>query len=153
MTTFVGIDPGVSGGIAALRDGVMACWKMPDTEADIYQLFDLLRDDRDCHAFVEHVHSMPQDGVRSAFTFGCNYGALRMALTAAGIPWEPVPPSTWLREMKLKKQKGETETSWKNRHKAMAQRMWPSVTVTHAVADAMLLAECCRRSREMGVRV
>ena len=169
---YIGADPGKSGGIAALGPDGMRVWKMPETEADIYQLFRELH--RPCitrgppriYAFIEHVSSRPRpgkpcpvckrrptEGTKSAFTFGQNYGGLRMALTASGIPWEPVPPSSWLREMKLTKKPGESETQWKNRHKGMAQRLWPGVTVTHFVADAMLLAEVCRRSRQEGVRV
>jgi hypothetical protein len=41
--------------------------------------------------------------------------------------------------------KGETRTAKKNRHKDLAQRLFPKVKVTHAIADALLLAEWLRR--------
>ncbi len=37
--TWVGIDPGASGGIAAIKDGELVFWKMPDSETDLWELF------------------------------------------------------------------------------------------------------------------
>jgi hypothetical protein len=91
MTT-IGIDPGTNGGIAWITDGRACAEKMPDTLQDLWELVQDIQSNGQCHAFVEQVHSSPQMGVKSAFTFGQGFGHLEMALTAAGIPFERVRP-------------------------------------------------------------
>ena len=90
---------------------------------------------------------MPGQGVTSMFNFGKSYGNLEAFLVAAAIPFERVTPSVWQREFGLIKKKGETHTQKKNRHKSLAQELFPSVKVTHAVADALLIAEYGRRQK------
>lgn len=148
----LGIDPGKSGGIAWL-DGAQ---KMPATERDLWNLFHYGGFGQH-FAYIEKVHAMPGDGERHtggsrAFNFGMNYGMLRMALIAASIPFETVTPAKWQREFKLPtlKQAG-TPVKKKNAHKARAQELFPSLTITHAVADALLIAEFGRRRRKEGV--
>ena len=89
----IGIDPGKSGGIAWLRDGVAKAEKMPATERDIWDLIHWIYCDSvgtewgpGVRAYIERVHSMPKQGVKSSFTFGQNYGFLRACLIAANIP-------------------------------------------------------------------
>lgn len=85
----------------------------------------------------------------AAFKFGQSYGGLRMALVAAGIPFEEVTPQVWQRKMGVTpRRKDESKTAWKNRLKAKAQQLYPGVKVTLATADALLLAEFCRRRQE-----
>ena len=132
MTTVIGLDPGQSGGIAILAEGTPpVALKMPETERDLY---DLLSGHSDAHAYIEAVHSMPAQGVSSSFKFGQNYGMLRMALIAAGIPFETVTPQKWQKAM------GCMSKGDKNVTKAAAQRLFPQLKITHAVADSLLLA-------------
>lgn len=153
MRSFLGIDPGVSGGIVVITEGespyypaTMGTYKMPDT------LKDLLGQLRHCEsvefALLEKVNPMPGEGVKSVATFARNVGHLEMALTASGISWDYVMPNKWQAEFGLlRKDKTETRTKKKNRHKAVAQRLWPSINWTHAIADAALIAEYGRRLR------
>jgi hypothetical protein len=136
---YLGIDPGVSGGIAALDEHGTVIWaeKMPATEADI--LHHLTKYDRVARAVLERVWSSPGWGHVGAFKFGLSYGALRMALTAARFPFEEVLPRTWQKEL------GCASGKDKNITKRRAQALFPTLTVTHATADALLLAEYCRR--------
>lgn len=138
---YLGIDPGKSGGIAALAsDGrVELAVKMPPTEADVYQALVSSRVVGATVAMVEHVHASPQMGVVSAFTFGKGYGALLMALTCAGIRFDEVSPRKWQGAMQCLT-KGD-----KNVSKRRAQQLFPGLTITHATADALLIAEFCRR--------
>ena len=53
------------------------------------------------HAFVENPHSMPKQGVVSAFSFGYGCGAVQMAVQALKIPYTLVDPSAWKIRMKL----------------------------------------------------
>lgn len=146
MRTFIGIDPGGSGGIAAIfDDGDTWAIPMPDTHKD---LLDELIGFRLATAMIEQVHSMPGQGVKSTFTFGQNFGALRMALTASSIPYEMVTPQKWQSHFGLPTtNKAGSKVAKKNAHKARAQELFPSIKITHAVADALLIAEYCRRTR------
>jgi hypothetical protein len=152
---YIGIDPGVSGGLACLRPigssgYTFIAEKMPPTERD---LLDLLHSwtrpsgaqMHPCDAMLERVHSMPGQGHSGAFTFGRNVGALKMALIAAHIPFDQVSPQTWQKAMGVIYPKHTTDTVRKNIAKRRAQEVFPTVTVTHAIADALLIAEYCRR--------
>jgi hypothetical protein len=138
---FIGIDPGVQGGIAVLGDEgeIIAVARMPDSHAGILQFFKL-------HAIgarragLEYVRSSPQMGVASSFTFGRGYGALEMALTAANIPYYDIHPARWQRAL------GCLSKGDKNATKRAAAARWPSQKITHANADCLLIAEWCRRS-------
>ena len=140
MTT-IGIDPGKNGGIAWITDGKPCVEKMPETLADLWDLMcDLTNYPRSTidrsgfKAYIEAVHSSPQMGVKSAFTFGNGFGHLEMALTAAGIPFERVSPQKWQKAM------GCMTGGDKNVSKRRAQELFPSMKVTHATADALLIA-------------
>jgi crossover junction endodeoxyribonuclease RuvC len=130
----IGIDAGKNGGIAWIQDGKACVEKMPDTLQDLWELFRDISSEGDCRACLEQVHSSPQMGVVSSFTFGNGFGRLEMALTAAGIPFERVRPQVWQKAM------GCMTKGDKNVSKRKAQELFPSMKVTHATADALLIA-------------
>ena len=150
---FIGIDPGQSGGLAGIDELglVVTTLKMPETEQD---LLNALRDFRE-HANHGYVRAVLERvsagvfganrrmGVTSAFTFGRGVGALRMALTAAEIPFDEVAPVKWQTAM-MCRTRGD-----KNISKRRAQQLFPQVKVTHAIADCLLLAEYCRREERV----
>lgn len=139
MRHYIGIDPGVAGGLAVL-DGegrVLRVARMPETEQDVLAF---LHDWPYSRAILEFVHSSPQMGVVSAFTFGRAYGGLRMALAACGIPYDEVRPQAWQRTL------GCRTRGDKNVSKRRAQELFPTMRITHAIADALLLAEYGRRA-------
>jgi crossover junction endodeoxyribonuclease RuvC len=137
---YIGIDPGKSGGIAIITPGGGAyAHKMPETDRDLLDLLSEFSAD-DNRAVLEQVHAMPGQGVTSTFTFGRGYGKLEMALCAALIPFETVTPQKWQKLM------GCLTKGDKNVSKAAAQRLFPHLKVTHAIADALLIAEYCRRT-------
>ena len=133
MTT-IGIDAGKNGGIAWITDGKPCVEKMPDTLQDLWELFRDITSEGECRAYLEQIHSSPQMGVVSSFTFGNGFGHLEMALTAAGIPFERVRPQVWQKAM------GCMTKGDKNVSKRKAQELFPSIKVTHAIADALLIA-------------
>ena len=134
MNTTIGIDPGTNGGIAWLTGGKACAEKMPDTLQDLWELLRDIASDGKCKAYLEQVHSSPQMGVKSAFTFGNGFGHLEMALTAAGIPFHRVRPQVWQKAM------GCMTKGDKNVSKRRSQELFPSIKVTHAIADALLIA-------------
>lgn len=144
---YIGIDPGVSGGIAILDDtgNVIEVHRMPDTPADVLAL--LLRMREDARAMLEQVSAGVwgqgkmggRMGVSSAFTFGRGVGHLEAFLLAAQIPTDRVQPARWQQAL------GCRTHGDKNISKARAQQLWPGRKITHAIADALLLAEYGRR--------
>lgn len=194
---YIGIDPGASGGLASLRGKEAILRKLEGhSEHDVWAW---MKDTASHYqgrifALIEQVHSFPGDGHVGAFKFGKSYGGLRMALVAAGIPFDEVSPQKWtaafvpvrLKGKKceecwgsgwigicrglshrpncdcggregvcprckgVKKTGGETRDAFKNRLKAKAQQLFPQAKVTLATADAILLAEYCRRRKEGG---
>ena len=138
----IGVDPGANGGIAWIDYNGKACVeKMPDSLQDLWELIcDITSypkssiDGRSYKAYIEQVSSSPQMGVVSAFSFGRGYGNLEMALTAAGIPFERVRPQVWQKAL------GCMTKGDKNVSKRKAQELFPDRKITHATADALLIA-------------
>lgn len=137
---YLGIDPGKSGSISLISDdGIPAesyargDWTELD-QANWLLQFDLSR----VVAVIEKVHSSPQMGVKSSFTFGQSYGFLRGMLTAMKIPYREVRPQVWQKAM------GCLSGGDKNKTKAAAQQRWPRAKLTHRNADSLLLAEYAR---------
>jgi Holliday junction resolvasome RuvABC endonuclease subunit len=144
---YMGIDPGQSGGIALIRGTgkVLILETMPSTERDIWLLLKSL-EELPHKVYIEKVHAMPQQGVSSTFKFGVGYGGLRMALTAAGIPFDEVTPQLWQKALGVvKRAKTESKNDHKKKLLQKAQQLFPNVKITLKTADALLLAEYCRR--------
>jgi len=137
---FVGVDPGrSSGGIAYIGPGDAPklgwCRKISDmTDQDLWHVFAAIGRLQPSHAVLEKVSAMPGQGVSSTFKFGASFGELKMALTAIGVPFTLVTPATWQKSMKCLS-KGD-----KNVTKSRAQQLYPKANVTHATADALLIA-------------
>lgn len=155
----LGIDPGASGGLAMLYRGKSYAVSMPKTERDVWDYFNhkvafygSSSVNLSLFAVIEKVSGYigeAQPG-SSAFKFGHSYGGLRMALVAAGIPFEEVTPQKWQKALGIatrNSKKGETKTQFKNRLKAKAQSLFPKEEITLATADALLIAEFARRLR------
>ena len=137
--TIIGIDPGANGGIAWITDGKACVEKMPDTLQDLWELvvsisLEAGTGGMGIRAYIEAVSSSPQMGVVSSFSFGRGYGNLEMALTAAGIPFERVRPQVWQKAL------GCMTKGDKNVSKSKAQELFPDRKITHATADALLIA-------------
>ena len=58
-------------------------------------LFELLVRNPADEAWLEAVHSMPEQGVVSVFSFGEGLGVLKGCLAGARIPRQHVSPATW----------------------------------------------------------
>lgn len=131
----IGIDPGKSGGIAVLGGEAPEAHKMPQTVGDLVDLLRALAVAGGRIAYVERVSTSPQMGVVSAGTFMRGVGNLEAACYAVGIRLEWITPAVWQRELKCLT-KGD-----KNVSKKKAQELFPTMTITHALADALLIAE------------
>lgn len=149
---YIGIDPGKHGGLVALSysGAVSACSPMPETERDVWNWFTEQAPRMSPRsAVIEKVGGYIQGNKlpgSAMFNFGWGYGGLRMALIGHGVPFEEITPRRWQRAMGvIPRGKAESKTAFKTRLKAKAQQLFPNVKVTHATADALLIAEYCRR--------
>lgn len=106
----VGVDPGLSGGIASYNGSDLFLFEIPSmktkakgNELDFTAVVDVVSS---CfsvadHIFIEKVGAMPHQGVSSMFKFGYVAGALYMAFCMCQIPITLIPPQTWKTWLKL----------------------------------------------------
>ena len=141
-TIIIGIDPGRSGGLACIGPGDqdVQTYKLDNTDRDVYEKLKEFVAAAE-FAFLEKVHSMPKQGVASTFKFGQSFGFLQGILIASEIPFELVTPQKWQGYL------GCRTRGDKNITKARAQELFPGVKCTHAISDAILIAEYGRRVR------
>ena len=147
MDLYLGIDPGKSGAICC-TDSNRIGDIITTTDLNYAEIWRSLTEyiqGSSCVACIEAVNAMPGQGVSSTFKFGESFGALLMLLAAAGVSFTRVRPASWCSEFGLKRDSSETQSEWKNRHKVLAQELFPDVKITHATADALLISEYCRR--------
>lgn len=148
--SYMGVDPGKNGGIAVLLpNGEIQATKMPDTMADLAHW--ITTHGKNCIAIIEQVGGFAGKAHPGShmFNFGKGVGHLEMALYLSGISTESVPPQRWQRELHVSnRKKGEGDRVWKNRLKSLAQKLFPSESVTLKTADALLIAEYCRRKHK-----
>jgi len=103
---YLGIDVGKNGGVVLLNENknIIASSKMNEMF-----LFNILRNYNNIFAFVERVHSMPKQGVKSTFTFGYNLGFIIGVLQSHGVEYELIEPLAWKKYFSLiKKDKKES---------------------------------------------
>lgn len=169
---YIGIDVGLNGGIAGLRqrpDGVTLELLAPAPTLDtgkggtmhrqqMYRILKRLRDmtgtpisGYSVRAFIEKAHSMPKQGTASTFSFGKGFGEWLGILTALEIPTEEVTAQRWKKEILAGMRKNEKDSSIKK-----AQELYPQANllatersrVPHdGMAEALLIAEYNRRLR------
>jgi len=147
----IGIDPGVSGAYAVFNAETdhWGTYRVPtfrkqvgktkrqfmDLPAIVEHLHDLIDITKNgVVAYIEHVHSMPKQGVASTFSFGRNFGQWEGMLNALCIPITYVVPQVWKRHYKLGSDKKESVK--------VAQLLTPKgLEITHhGEAEAFLIA-------------
>lgn len=143
------VDPGVHGGVALVHGpDAYEAWPIPGSDVDRWQLVSSLARKARVAVF-EHVWSSPQQGVRSAFTFGDINGFLRASLLSGDVPLHLVRPTVWQAGLGI-------PVSCKGKERKMAllgvaQRVFPGFDLSKtksyslAVCDALLLADYGRR--------
>ena len=81
---------------------------------------------------------MPGNGKQSIKSLFRNYGVWQGILETLEIEYVNVTPQTWQRDLGC-----QTKGDKKVTHRA-ATKLFPNIKVTHAVADALLIAEYAR---------
>jgi hypothetical protein len=139
-TTVLGVDPGVTGGIAfLLPSGVIIAEDIPTAggEVDVDALVRRVREINPGFAVIERAGAMPKQGVSSTFKYGMAYGALRTVVALCNIPYQLVTPGKWKKHFGL--------DSDKEKSRALAIRLWPGCGLferkkDHGRAEAALIA-------------
>jgi hypothetical protein len=167
MPVFIGLDPGVSGGMAAIRCkprtieiNSIEMTKMPSTNKDIL-LWILERTSTNSFVALEKVGGFmgtrTEEGqhrnkaaAHNMFTFGSSYGKLEMALEACsmdeGDQWCSVRPQEWQKATGCPtRNKGEKREKYKARLKDYAVELFPHTKkpITLSTCDALLIAYWC----------
>ncbi len=159
---YLGFDPGLSGGIAAIDPSlagtgtVAKTFVMPvsgdqiDARAVGILVWDLvLKHDSAVLACVELVGAMPKQGLASTFKFGKGYGTILGVLGALGVRTELVTPQKWKGVVLAGTRKD------KDAAVAWCRRSYPDVTLRRSdrcttdhdgMADALCIAEYARRT-------
>jgi len=153
----IGIDPGLSGAIAILREGYSAevydaptMWvpkgKGRRREYILGDVLVLLRHAGHAVAAIEAVSTRPGQSAQSSLSIGYGKGIYLMALTALAIPFEVVTPQRWKGVMLDGVGKDGKD---KNASYLQAQRLFPGVDLgrrsDQGRAEALLIAEFRRR--------
>ena len=155
----IGIDPGLSGGIAVLENNkvknifdmpVMAEGKKNKRQLNSAQLVKLLRDNysdqEEVLVVVEQVNAMPGQGVTSMFNFGQTFGAIKGICAALGLPIYFVRPAKWKKHFEL-------INSSKDASRTKTIEMYPSLSNDLAKkkdvnkSDAILIAKYHHETR------
>jgi crossover junction endodeoxyribonuclease RuvC len=109
--TVIGIDPGLTGAVAVLNDGIRV-FDMPVSakvsgkgqQVNAHDLATLLRSwmpGSRVTVYVEKVASMPKQGVASTFNFGETAGVIRGVVAALGLELLYVTPQKWKKHLGL----------------------------------------------------
>jgi crossover junction endodeoxyribonuclease RuvC len=112
----LGIDPGLSGAIAALSErGHLVIHDMPTLSIErggktkrtinAAALAGTIRELAPARAVIERVGAMPGQGVTSMFAFGRSLGIVEGIIGALNIPVSYVAPRTWQGALKVPKGK------------------------------------------------
>lgn len=146
MTFTIGVDPGLTGAIALLRDGefadvfdipTMGRGKGSKQQVNCAELGRIVRELPPCPVWIELVGAMPKQGVASTFQFGRTAGALDAVFPVLGFAVNYVTPQAWKRTHNL-------IGSEKDIARTRAIHLFPSAPLTRkrdiGRADALLIA-------------
>lgn len=155
MTTYVGIDPGQTGGLArVLHNGDLDdVVPMPSVSGEVsgWQIGEIIQSWRSDSpdrvvVVIEEVHAMPKQGVSSTFKFGKSYGIAIGAAQALGAPIHFVRPQEWKKTFTL-------VGKHKDASRSKATELWPRKSehwtrkMDNGLTDAALIAEHARRNK------
>jgi len=149
----VGIDPGQTGSIAAIRaDGKIWVRDYPGDERAVWTMLGELGEwGTPGLVVLEEQQAMPKQGVTSAFGLGRNYGIWLMAIAAKGWALKLVRPANWKKNLgypeKKKEQKPpERKKELKAHSLTLARRLYPESeqyllrVKDHDRAEAIIIA-------------
>ncbi len=155
----IGIDPGLSGGIAVLDDSkifdifdmpVMSEGKKNKNQLNSAQLVNIIKKhiltNDETLVIVEQVGAMPGQGVTSMFNFGQTFGSIKGICAALGLPIFYVRPAKWKKHFELiNSSKDASRTKVIEMYPSISERLSKKKDVNKA--DAILIARYFRDCR------
>ena len=152
----IGIDPGLSGGIAILDDlkfydifdmPIMSEGKKNKNQLNSAQLVNILNKHvlkkENTFVIVEQVSAMPGQGVTSMFNFGQTFGSIKGICAALGLPIFYVRPAKWKKHFELiNSSKDASRTKVIEMYPSISSRLTKKKDVNKA--DAILIARYFR---------
>jgi hypothetical protein len=149
VALIVAIDPGVNGGIALLdRDGVVTVQKMPGTDIDVVSfLVEVSNTAKEVDCYLEEPplyagKNIPGSAIGKLMW---NTGVLYGAAVCLGWKMHRVRPAIWQKAHTCGTKGELSSTAWKNKLKARAAELFPTVDVTLWNADALLILDAAKR--------
>jgi crossover junction endodeoxyribonuclease RuvC len=152
---YIGIDPGLDGGIAYIHGYIVGVHPMPKIKIGTKEMIntDQLRDWISALGpidliMIEDVNSNACRSIQTAFSFGRGFGRIETLVKVLERPHDYVSSPTWLKHFGIRHAKGATQKERKAEHIAVARRLFPSVVLRDTQdgpADALLIAEYARR--------
>jgi len=93
----MGIDPGLTGGVAFVTSCCAKVYPMPIVagEVSVSGLLKLISENEPTEAVVERAQAMPKQGVVSIASYMKNYGKIIGTLECVPIPYREVTPQSW----------------------------------------------------------
>lgn len=141
----IGIDPGVSGGIAVYRPNHKTeVLKMPRELMNLKDWFHHMTGICNPLVFVEKVQLRPDDvndNPGKAFRVQkllAEFEKLKTIIAMCDVPFVLVHPQKWQNTLKLRV-KGEEKPERKKRYKDAAGNLYPEITATLWNADALMI--------------
>ena len=147
FNSFIGIDPGASGGIALITNGEIRAYKCPKSTKDMSVVFGIAYEINGLKTMVglEKVWARPTDARSSAFKFGTNYGKWIGISANHESDIKYITPQTWMKYYNLPKLKKEERKRWL---KEKAKELYPNEKVTLYTADAILIAHYLKETHK-----
>jgi Holliday junction resolvasome RuvABC endonuclease subunit len=139
----VGVDPGVTGGLACIRHGTLDnVQPMPvyNGRADGMAIDEMLTDWEPDAVYLEDTQPMPKNGSIASFSLGLNTGIVVGAVTANHFKLVRVKPQAW------KKKMGLTGKD-KNASRGLARELFPQFAEHFKLVKNDGLAEACLIAR------
>jgi len=100
----VGVDPGITGGLACIHSGILSAVEpMPvyNGRADGLGIDELLAEWEPDAVYIEDTQPMPRNGSIASFSLGLNTGIVVGAVTANRFRLVRVRPQAWKKKMGL----------------------------------------------------
>ena len=143
---YIGIDPGKSGGITMIEKDEIETFKCPDRTIDMAIIFESLLGDKPSKVklLMEKVWARPNNAVRSAFTYGVNYGQWLGIAASLEIHMYTVLPAEWMTSIGCKK--GMDYATRKKWLKEKAKELYPDCKITLYTADSILIAHYAKKT-------
>ena len=154
----IGIDPGLSGGIAILDDlkifdvfdmPIMSEGKKNKNQLNSAQLVNIIKKNivsGNTFVIVEQVSAMPGQGVTSMFNFGQTFGSIKGICAALNLPIFYVRPAKWKKHFELiNSSKDASRTKVIEMYPSISDRLSRKKDVNKA--DAILIARYFRDCR------